>query len=156
MKNVASGEIEGAVMAQLRVMLQSPELVAETYRIARSKEEAELKRLKHERADLELELPGIESPIHEQDIRERMADIDAIVTGLESNPLTEQMVSGALSNLDQVWDELFPVEQARIMKLLVEKVIVHEDRAEVLMRSDGLHSLVDVLDSREERAATNG
>ena len=155
-KNVASGEIEGAVMAQLRVMLQSPELVAETYRIARSKEEAELKRLKHEHTDLELELPGIESPIQEQDIRERMADIDAVVAGLESNPLTEQMVSGALSNLDQVWDELFPVEQARIMKLLVDKVIVHEDRAEVLMRSDGLHSLVDVLDSREERAATNG
>jgi len=42
------------------------------------------------------------------------------------------------------------------MKLLVDKVIVHEDRAEVLMRSDGLHSLVDVLDSREERVATNG
>ncbi|HPQ70552.1 MAG TPA: recombinase family protein [bacterium] len=155
-KNVASGEIEGAVMAQLRVMLQSPELVAETYRIARSKEEAELKRLKHERADLELELPGLESPIHEQDIRERMADIDAIVAGLESNPLTEQMVSGALGNLDQVWDELFPAEQSRVVRLLVDKVIVHEDGAEILMRSDGLHSLVDVLDSREERNSVDG
>ncbi len=40
------------------------------------------------------------------------------------------------------------------MKLLVEKVIVHEDGAEVLMRSDGLHSLVDELDSRNERTAT--
>jgi len=58
------------------------------------------------------------------------------------------MVSSALGNLDQVWEELFPVEQARVVKLLVDKVIVHEDGAEVLMRSDGLHSLVDVLDDR--------
>ncbi len=40
------------------------------------------------------------------------------------------------------------------MNQLLDRVIVHEDRAEVFMRSDGLHSLVDVLDSREERKAT--
>ena len=67
------------------------------------------------------------------------------------SPLTERMVSGALHNLDQVWDELFPAEQARIVKLLVDRVIVNENDAEVLMRSDGLHSLVDELDDRDER-----
>jgi len=60
-----------------------------------------------------------------------IAEIDAMVAALEANPLTEQMVSGALHNLDQVWDELFPAEQARIVKLLVDRVIVHEDDAPV-------------------------
>ena len=155
-KNVAAGEIEGAVMAQLRVMLQSPELVAETYRIARNKEEAEIRRLKHEHADLSLELPGLENPIQEQDIRDRIAEIDATVAALHGNPLSEQMVAQALNNLDQVWDELFPAEQARIVSLLVKRVVVSENDAEIVMRLDGLHTLVDELDDREERTAVNG
>jgi len=154
-KNVAAGEIEGAVMAQLRVMLQSPELVAETFRIAHSKENEEFERLKNERFNLAGELPGVDDPIRVQDITERIAEIDSTVAALEANPLTEQIVSAALHNLDQVWDELFPAEQARIVGLLVDKVIVNEDGAEVLLRSDGLHTLVDELDDREERAATN-
>ena len=142
-------------MAQLRVMLHSPELVAETYRIARNKEEAEIRRLKHEHADLSLELPGLENPIQEQDIRDRIAEIDATVAALQGNPLSEQMVAQALNNLDQVWDELFPAEQARIVSLLVKRVVVSETDAEIVLRLDGLHTLVDELDDREERTAVN-
>ncbi len=146
----------GAVMAQLRAVFQSPELIAETCRISRQKEAEEIERLKNKRFDLAGELPRVDNPLRQRDINQRLAEIDATVAALQNNPLSEQAVAASLANLDQVWDELFPVEQARIMKLLVDKVIVHEDRAEVLMRSDGLHSLVDVLDSREERVATNG
>ena len=70
--------------------------------------------------------------------------------------LSEQQVADALSNLDAVWDELFPAEQARIVSLLVERVVVSETGAEVVMRSDGLHSLVDELDSREETIGADG
>jgi site-specific DNA recombinase len=29
-----------------------------------------------------------------------------------------------MTRLDQIWDQLFPVEQQRVVQLLVEKVIV--------------------------------
>jgi len=38
------------------------------------------------------------------------------------------------------------------VSLLIERVVVSETGAEVVMRSDGLHSLVDELGDREERA----
>jgi len=65
-------------------------------------------------------------------------------------------VADSLNNLDVVWDELFPAEQARIVSLLIERVVVSETGAEVVMRSDGLHSLVDELGDREERIAADG
>ena len=97
------------------------------------------------------ELPTASNPLRQRDINERIAEIDATVTAMQANPLSEQQVADALNNLDAVWDELFPAEQARIVSLLVERVVVSETGAEVVMRSDGLHSLVDELSNREAR-----
>ena len=155
-KNVSAGEIEGAVMAQMRAVFQSPELVAETCRVARQKENEEIERLKNERFGLAGELPAINNPLRQRDINERITEIDATVAAMQANPLSEQQVADALNNLEAVWDELFPAEQARIVSLLIERVVVSETGAEVVMRSDGLHSLVDELGNREERTAADG
>ena len=48
----------------------------------------------------------------------------------------------ALSQLDPLWDELFPAEQARIVQLLVERVDVRTDGVEVRLRPNGLAGLV--------------
>src|SRR5688572_28333628 len=74
-----AGEIEGAVLNQLRVLLRSPEVIVRTWRAAR----------------------GQDSSLTEADVR---------------SPLIE---------LDPLWDELFPAEQARIVQLLIERVEVH-------------------------------
>jgi hypothetical protein len=65
--------------------------------------------------------------------------------------VTEGDVIDALSHLDPIWDELFPDEQKRIVQLLVERVEVHPEGAEVRIRSDGLTSLV--IELREDEAA---
>jgi hypothetical protein len=41
--------------------------------------------------------------------------------------ITEDEVRDALRQLDPLWDELFPAEQARIVQLLVERVDLGED-----------------------------
>jgi site-specific DNA recombinase len=65
--------------------------------------------------------------------------------GDESTALTEGDVIDALTNIDPVWNELFPGEQARVVRLLVERVEVREDGLEVRLRASGLHSLVAEL-----------
>jgi site-specific DNA recombinase len=50
-------------------------------------------------------------------------------------------------------DELFPAEQARIVRLLVERVDLSLDGMQVRLRADGLQNLVEELQSREARAA---
>ena len=58
-------------------------------------------------------------------------------------------VRDALSNVDPLWDELFPAEQARIVRLLVERVEVGPDGADIRLRTAGLTSLVRELGAAE-------
>ena len=56
--------------------------------------------------------------------------------------LSEADVRAALEQLDPLWDELFPAEQARIVQLLVERVDICSDGADIKLRTEGLTHLV--------------
>ncbi|TGN59432.1 recombinase family protein [Paracoccus liaowanqingii] len=105
---VPAGEIEAAVIDQLRAVFRQPEIVAGTWKAA-----------------------------HMQD-----------------GSITEADVRDALGQLDPLWDELFPVEQARIAALLVERVVIGIDGLSVRLRIDGLGGLArEMLAGAMERAA---
>ncbi len=55
--------------------------------------------------------------------------------------LTEAETRDALERLGPLWDELFPAEQARIVRLLVERVVVGPTGADIRLRVAGLASL---------------
>jgi hypothetical protein len=59
--------------------------------------------------------------------------------------IPEHEVRDALERLDPLWDELFPAEQARIVQLLVERVDITLDGADISLRTDGLTSLLGDL-----------
>jgi site-specific DNA recombinase len=103
---IAAGDVERAVIDQLRAILRAPEIIIRTWRTARRK-------------------------------------IDQI---------TEAEVRDALEQLDPLWGELFPAEQARIVQLLVERVDVQEDGVEIRFRVDGLASLVEDFKNDREAA----
>jgi site-specific DNA recombinase len=100
-RRVPAAEIEGAVIDQLRGLLQAPETIVRTWRAA----------------------------------RQSMDDIN------------EAEVREALNRLDPLWDELFPAEQARIVQLLVERVDVSPDGADIRLRTEGLTDLIADLRS---------
>jgi site-specific DNA recombinase len=104
-RRVPAGQIESAVIDQLRGLLRTPEIIVGTWRVAKS-----------------------------------MGDI------------SETEVRDALQRLDPLWDELFPAEQARIVQLLVERVDVSPDGADIRLRTEGLTNLV--ADLRSVRPVT--
>ena len=55
--------------------------------------------------------------------------------------ITEADARSALQQLDPLWDELFPAEQARIVALLVERVDIGTEGLNVRLRVDGLGGL---------------
>jgi hypothetical protein len=59
--------------------------------------------------------------------------------------LTEAEVRPALVEFEPLWGELFPAEQARIVRLLVDRVDVTVDGIEVKLRIDGIGTLVTEL-----------
>jgi site-specific DNA recombinase len=104
---VPAGEIEAAVINQLRAVFRQPEIIAGTWRAARAHDDS----------------------ISETDART------------------------ALQQLDGLWDELFPAEQARILALLVERVDIGTAALDVRIRIDGLAALASEMRADVEAAA---
>jgi len=59
----------------------------------------------------------------------------------ELDDITEDEAREALTQLDPLWHELFPAEQARIVQLLVDRVDVHEEGVDVRFRMNGIGAL---------------
>lgn len=106
-QRVPAGEVERAVIDQLRRLLRSPEVIVATWREARQADTA----------------------------------------------ITEGEVRAPLLELDPLWDELFPAEQARIVQLLVERVDVTPDGLDITLRFDGLASLAREMGLSPHRRA---
>jgi site-specific DNA recombinase len=106
---VPAGEIEAAVINQVRALLRTPEVIVRTWRAAY----------------------------------------------LEDREVDEREVVEALQRLDPLWDQLFPIEQARVVQLLVARVAVRADGLEISLRVEGIGGLVEELQLRaaEQRAA---
>ena len=105
-RSVPAAEVEEAVVAQVRHLLRTPEIIARTWAAAKN----------------ELEMP-------------------------------EREVVKTVTDFAPLWDELFPAEQARIVRLLVERIDLAPDGMQVRLRAEGLQTLVEELQSREAKAA---
>lgn len=55
---------------------------------------------------------------------------------------TEQDVVAAIDQFHGLWSALFPAEQARIVRLLVERITVTADGLAVDLRTDGIGTVV--------------
>ena len=68
---------------------------------------------------------------------------DMLPQAIKLDPtLDEAKITVAMTRLDAIWDQLFPAEQTRIVKLLVEKVVVSPNDLEVRLRANGIERLV--------------
>jgi len=94
-RQVPAAEIERIVLDQIRKLLQTPEVIVQTWRAA-----------------------------CEQD-----------------QDVAEDDVRSALLEFDQLWDELFPTEQTRIVELLIERVDLQPDSLNISLKIAGLTSL---------------
>ncbi|WP_173934277.1 recombinase family protein [Chelativorans sp. Marseille-P2723] len=63
----------------------------------------------------------------------------------EIDGLSEMEVREALEQLDPIWDELFPAEQARIVQLLVKRIELSVSGLSIHLRTEGLTSLIQDL-----------
>ncbi|MHB1462521.1 MAG: recombinase family protein [Armatimonadota bacterium] len=167
-RSVPAGDIEEAVITQLRYIFRSPEMIAQTYRASKQLEMEEIESLQSEKQDIECRLstmkesrdrllqhdPDANAQIQRvsgeiQDMQRRLRDVSTDLLGMQSRMVSEQDVADALRKLGPIWDELYPVEQIRIVHLLVEEVTVTTDGMSIRMRTDGMHSLVAELNDKD-------
>ncbi|PDT73065.1 recombinase family protein [Bradyrhizobium sp. C9] len=99
---VPAAEIERIVVEQVRLLLQTPEVIVQTWRAARK----------------------------------------------QRRDVTENDVRNALLGFDELWNELFPAEQARIVELLVERADLGSDKLDITLKVEGLTSLTSQLSTQ--------
>ncbi len=63
----------------------------------------------------------------------------------QGNSITEQDVSEAFQNVEGFWEDLFPVERNRLIRLLVDKVEIRETGIDMELRTNGLTTLIAEL-----------
>jgi len=85
----------------------------------------------------------IEAVVLEQ-VKQALAAPEVAISVLKSaretpaaEPLDEAQVVVALRQLDVIWGELFPAEQHRILRLLIERVDLRDDGLDILWRDTG-------------------
>jgi site-specific DNA recombinase len=67
--------------------------------------------------------------------------------------LSERQVLESFENFDVLWSQLFPAEQARIIRLLIERVEINPQGAAITLRTEGLTSLAEDLHRVDEKEA---
>jgi hypothetical protein len=92
---VPAAEIERIVLDQIRMLIQTPEVIVQTWRAARN------------------QIPN----------------------------LAESDVRSALVEFQELWSDLFPAEQSRIVELLVHRVDLQADAIEIALKIEGMTSL---------------
>ena len=69
----------------------------------------------------------------------------------EADPdFSEAEIIELLKSLTPVWDELFPLEQNRLLKLLIERIDMTENGADLILRVDGINMMMHELSEAEE------
>ena len=124
LKSVPAAGMEEAVLSQVRALLRTPEVVMATWR------------------ELQRQARAVEG-----DADESLGELDA--AGEASPPVREADLLQALSKLDPIWDELFPPERQRLMRLLVDEAVVTKEGMHLTLNIEGLNSLTrEVLGQR--------
>jgi len=70
---------------------------------------------------------------------------EIVARTIRTADLHPNTVREALDDFDRIWDELFPAEQARLVRLLIERVDVSEDGIRVRLRTEGLRDVIQEL-----------
>jgi site-specific DNA recombinase len=80
-----------------------------------------------------------------EQVRRLVRAPEIVARTIRSAGLPTAIVREALADFDRIWEELFPAEQARLVRLLVERVDVSEDGIRVRLKTEGLRDVIQDL-----------
>ena len=179
-REAAEAYIEKVVLEQLSAVFRTPTLVSRTYFAAKGMEDAGRERLLKRKERLEDDLltvreraleegtldgngsdPGptlVELNREAVTLSRQLTDVSARVRAFEADPVAEREVAEAFQSVETFWEDLFPLERNRLIRLLVEKVDIRETGIDMELKTRGLTSLIIELSglASEARERSHG
>ncbi|MCE2814325.1 MAG: recombinase family protein [Planctomycetaceae bacterium] len=169
-----AGELEKAVIDQVRSLIRHPDVIAHTYRevcagsqtgpdpevLAQLEELRQSRHQTYQAARSLLDLKDPDGPLVKSELKrlnDQMKSLDDSIRNLEaatSRTSTVDLaeITQALHRLDPIWEVLYPEEQSRILELLIETVRVSENNVDIRFRTNGIEKIVEELTSQGERS----
>ena len=176
--SLPAGEIEKAVVDQIRCIGQDPDLLGETLRQARSQAEEAIERLTAERRIIDRGIARCHAEIRRTATSEpattaatariadltdqvgqsarRLTEVEGQIAELRRDLMTEADVAAAFTDFDNVWTALSPREQVRLINLLVHRVEFDaaDSSIEVSFYPSGIKALATGTDGPAELTGT--
>jgi site-specific DNA recombinase len=139
LKRIPAGDIEQA--KQERLFKQKAQLEME---LSQAREQA-----------LELMKPGSDQPgkaemlttVNRQavELSKQLTHVSERCKAYQGNSITEVDVSEAFQNVEGFWEDLFPIERNRLIRLLVDRVEIRETGIDMELATRGLTTLIAEL-----------
>ena len=174
-KSVPAGDVEKAVMMQVRRVFQAPEILVEALTSIQKREVDDRGRLAAERDSLQKEIATTKANAQRliashlggddagtfvseeiarmertvEDLNRKLQMATAELDMIERSPTTEARLLKEIQVLDRIWDELYPAERERLIRLVVDGLTVNPEGLELVLRADGLTSLMAEMGTQE-------
>lgn len=170
-KSVPAGDLERFVIEEIKAIGRDPAVVASTFAAANANIRGRLAEIDHERTILTRELRRHHAAV------KRTGDADALAAlhgqvdaanaratalgneeaALRQTVVTEREVAVALAEFESMWSVLSPREQARVLHVLVEKVVVDrvENTCRITFNPTGIRALGGDGNAATQPAAAN-
>ena len=169
LRSVSAGIVEDLVKDRLRVVFRSPEVVRQTIESIRRIQMDERRQAEREKQHIEEELAGIKTCGQQlvqslqaadtafvrgelerldrkrEELEGKLAESDEQLTGLTEEEPAPADVGSELTVLDNIWDNLFPGEQQRLVRTVIDQATLFTDRLDLTLCGDGVQSVVDLL-----------
>ena len=168
------------MLEQLSAVFRTPTLMSQTYFAAKGMEEAGRERLLKQKERLEDDLLKVRAHALEKappdgngsdpgatladlnreavTLSRHLTDVSARAQAFETDLVAEREVSEAFQSVETFWEDLFPLERNRLIRLLVEKVEVRETGIDMELKTQGMTNLIIELSglASEARERSNG
>jgi len=176
-KSIPAAEIEALVLEQIRCIGRDPNLLHETLTQARQQEDARMVELEAERLTLERDLARWHAEMQQlsgqlggaesdrsvvsrlADLQERIDMAERRLSGVREQvqEVRRQMIDEdearqALAAFDPVWQSLMPLEQGRLVGLLVEQVNYDgaTGKVAIIFHPTSIRALADELTQKQQ------
>jgi len=168
-RSVSAGIIEDLVKDRLRSLFRSPEVVRQTIESIRRLQAEERHQVEADRLKVVEELTGVKT-VGQQlaqslqavdttfvrgelerldgrraELEARLEELNAQLAALADQEPAPESVNKELTLLDNIWANLFPGEQQRLVRMVIDKATIFTDRLDLTLSGEGVQAVVDLL-----------
>lgn len=156
LRRIPSGELEGMVLTLLSGVLQTPMLIQETLLAVKEGQKQKIAELTRQETEIKKHMQKLKDGLIDgttdfdeiKSTGEKLVVIRRDIQAMDFTISTEEIML-AMQDTHALWKELFPAAKLEILKILVSKVIIYQDKVQLDVSFDGLKRLIGELSISE-------